>query len=112
MFPIPGLLKINIFVPQTSKNQYFQTPDLYKLMFSLPSTLKVSVADLWTSKNKYFRSPDIEKSIFRSPDLNLALNHPAKRGGGSPLCGALDRFLLIEYYVPNANVVILKLHYA
>ena len=51
-----GLLKINIFALQTSKNQYFRSPDPQRCATVL---WVLNIFALRTSKNQYFRSPDL-----------------------------------------------------
>ena len=73
MLSLPGLLKFNIFVPRTSKNQYFHSPDLYD--FGGFWNLKWSQIDTKiTSRNIIMlKQPESKKkNLFQS---NLLIFH-------------------------------------
>ena len=107
IFSLPRPPKRKVFFPQSTKNQYFLSPEHQKSILSVPEAPKINIFCPWNTKNEYFLSLEHQKSIFSvpgAPKINIFCPWNTKKSifsvsgappsavAGTQLCCALDIF--------------------
>ena len=114
IFSCPGASKINIFSPQSTKNQYFLSLEHQNSIFCVPGAPKINIfcprstknqyfLSPWQStKNQYLLSPEHHNSIF-SLRIRLTNNQTPRAVACMQLCCALDKIRLFVVHFGEIN---------